>query len=106
MNLLKIAFVVIIAASLALLLSNHAAALDHPWDDRPTDTSTTCSNNVDGHPTVTDNSDDTDEVDQLYVKVQFWFHWVFGGVDAYIIGQKVQQAESCLLEGVSTFQER
>ena len=40
MNLLKLLFVVVLTASLTVILSNSAHAVDHPWDDRPTDTTT------------------------------------------------------------------
>lgn len=95
MNLLKIAFLVIIAASIALLLSNQAAALDHPWDDRPTDTTTTTSDVVNGSPDVDGDDGDADEPeDQDYLGVRYWLRWIFGGIESYLIGQKVQQAES------------
>jgi len=40
MNLLKLLTVVVFAASIFLLLPAAAQAVDHPWDDRPTDTTT------------------------------------------------------------------
>jgi hypothetical protein len=90
MNLLKVTFLVVVAASLALLLSNHAIALDHPWDDGPADTTVASSASVDGGPNV--GSDTSPDNDPIYVRVPFWLHWFFGGFDTYIIGQKVQQA--------------
>jgi hypothetical protein len=39
MNLLKVLVLIFCAASLAVLLPNKAAAVDHPWDDRSLDSS-------------------------------------------------------------------
>ncbi len=40
MNLLKLLTLVVFTASISLLLPTSAQAVDHPWDDRPTDTTT------------------------------------------------------------------
>ncbi len=40
MNLLKLLTLLVFTASISLLLPKAAQAVDHPWDDRPTDTTT------------------------------------------------------------------
>ncbi len=94
MNLLKITFLVIITASVALLLSSQATALDHPWDDRPTDTTTASnsSENIGNDPDDIGNVDDSDSGDDVFMfRIRFWAYWLFAGIDSYVIGQQVHQ---------------
>lgn len=86
MNLLKLTFILVLAASATLLLTQSAHAIDHPWDDRQDDTTTLAHSS-----TIGGNNPEPVPSRPILERVQKWFRSFYFEIKRYVIGAVEQR---------------